>query len=122
MLLTPGKRLIALVLLLPVLSFAQPSVQEKIVSIPMGSVVEVKLTSKEKLKGQLVTVAPSGITMRVAQGTGTQERVIAFDQIRSVADKSKDRHTGLKILAGVGIAVGALMLIGAIVVAVAGSD
>lgn len=115
------RRFIAILIVLPLLlSGGQVSIQEQIVGIPIGSVVEVKTVGKEKLKGQLVSVSGTDITVRVAASSGTQERPIAFDQIKSVANKSNNGRTGLKILAGVGIALGALMLVGIIIAATVG--
>jgi hypothetical protein len=104
------------------LSPCQPpqSIPEKAVSIPVGAVVKVKLQNKSTLQGQLVSVSSSGVTVRVAEpgGGGVQERAVPFGEIRQIAEK-KNNQTGLKIMAGVGIALGILFGIGLIFAAAA---
>jgi len=113
------QRILAGMLCVAVLAFGQPSIQEKSVSIPVGAVVKVKLQNKTSLQGQMVSVSSSGVTVRVAEPGGTvQERAVPFSDIRQISEK-KNSQTGLKIMAGVGIALGILFGIGLIFTAAA---
>ena len=92
------------------------SVREQAVRIPVGNVVEVRLSpkGKQKVKGQLLAVSEQGLTVRIVDAGAVKERAIAFDEIQSLAHKKENGHVALKILAGVGITLAALWVIAAI--------
>lgn len=96
--------------------FAQQTMREKAVSIPVGEIVDVRLNpkGKERVKGQLVSVSEQGLSVRTVDGGAVKERVIPFDEIQSLSQKRRDSHTGLKILAGIGIALASLWVIAAL--------
>jgi hypothetical protein len=93
------------------------SIQQQVVEITAGSVVEVRLKSKEKLRGRLDELSTDGFAMKVAQGNQTVTRQIAFDDVKSlkrVGSKAKS------FFAGVGIFYVAMVAIGLIVIAATG--
>jgi len=85
------------------------ALKEKLVTIPAGSTVEVKLLNKQKLKGKLGQLSDQGFEVQtVKNGTVTAEKV-AFSEVKSIAQKGKPMGTGTKValwtLAGFGIFV-----------------
>ncbi len=112
------KRLVALILVTPVLLISNPqTIQERAVGIPIGSTVHLKLTDKTKLQGQLINVSQSGVTVRVAEKTaGIQEKNVPFSEIKSISPKGSD-NTAWKVLAGVGIGIVALIIVGVVLAA-----
>lgn len=113
-----SRRVVALLLLAPVLLISSPqSVQERAVGIPIGSTVSVKLIDKTHLQGQLLNVSQSGVTVRVAaKAAGIQEKTLPFSEIKSISAKGAG-NTAWKILAGVGIGIAALIIVGVILAA-----
>ena len=97
------------------------ALREKAVSIPIGNQVEIRLlpNGKERVKGQMMSVSDTGVTVRTVDGGQIKERAVAFDQMQLLAHK-KDSHTGLKILAGIGIAFASLAVVGLIIGAMGG--
>jgi flagellar biosynthesis/type III secretory pathway M-ring protein FliF/YscJ len=101
--------LLTLTLPAPVLGKAaspekQPTVQERLVLLPQGSVIEVKTTSKEKIKGKLGALATDSFEMQVAKGASVEKRSIRFAEVKKLTDKglpeSKARSISTTIVAG----------------------
>jgi len=84
----------------------QATIQEKVVEIPVGSVVEVRLKTKEKIRGQLGITTSEGFSVKAAKGGTVEERKIAFGDVKSIKMVEKGMSTGVKItlvaLAGAG--------------------
>ena len=111
------KRIVALILVAPVLLLASQTIQERAVAIPIGSTVNVRLLDKSKLQGQLINVSQSGITVRVAEpAAGIQEKTLQFSEMKSISAKGNG-NTAWKILAGVGIGIAGLIILGVILAA-----
>jgi hypothetical protein len=111
------KRAIGLILLAPILLFSSQTIQERVVGIPVGSTVNIKLVDKTRLQGQLLNVSQTGITVRVAEkAAGVQERTLPFGEIKSISAKGNG-NTAWKILAGVGIGIAGLIILGVILAA-----
>jgi hypothetical protein len=96
----------------------KPSVQQQIVEIPAGSVVEVRLKSAEKLRGRLDELSADGFAMKLAKGNQAVTRQVAFDEVKSV--KRVEGGKTKSFFAGVGIFWVAVTVIGLIVVAATG--
>ncbi len=93
----------------------QQTPQEKAVAIPIGSVVEAKLSQRRgKVKGQLVSVSETGVGIRTVEAGKIVEKSVAFADMQQFHHKKGSGNTAVKILAGVGIAFGVLLVIGAI--------
>ena len=93
------------------------NLKERVRAIPTGSLVEVRLKTKEKLRGRLVEVSNEGITLKVATGNKIDERKLAFDELKSikgVEGGSKAGRVTLYILAGVGVGLVILFVIAAV--------
>lgn len=93
------------------------NLKERALSIPAGSLVEVRLKTKEKLRGQLTEVSNETITLKVAKGDKIDERKLAFDELKSikgVEGGSKAGRVALYVLAGVGVGLVVLFVIFAV--------
>jgi hypothetical protein len=91
--------------------------KERALAIPTGSLVEVRLKTKEKLRGQLVEVSNEAITLKVAKGDRIDKRRLAFDELKSIKGAeggSKAGRVTLYILAGVGVGLVILFVIAAV--------
>ena len=60
------------------------NLKERALAVPTGSLVEVRLKTKEKLRGQLIEVSDEAITLKVAKGEKINERKLAFDELTSI--------------------------------------
>jgi hypothetical protein len=85
------------------------AIQQQLTLIPAGSVVEVRLTNNEKLKGQLGGVSGEGIVLKYAKTSQVEERKIAFSEMKSIK-AVKGRRTALWILVGIGVAIGVVLV------------
>ena len=88
---------------------AQPAaLKSQLLEIPIGSPIEVRLMSKEKIRGQLAAVADDGVTVRAMSGAKIEETKVAFDQVRSVKQVGKGIPFVAKVFIGIGITAGVL--------------
>jgi hypothetical protein len=84
----------------------------QIVAMPLGTNIEVRLKTKQKLRGARGEVNRAGFTLVSAHAS---EQQIAFDEVASVKLYSAKSHTTRNILIGVGIAAVALGITAAII-------
>ena len=96
----------------------KPTFKERVLEIPAGSMVEVHLKAKEKLRGRLGEISNEAFTVKVAKGNTIEDRKIAFDDVKSIksVEASQGKRTALCILLGVGLAVATLGIIAAIAI------
>lgn len=102
---------IGCILILARLASAAPdpaSVKAKLVGMPLGTNIELRLKDKQKLRGARGAISESGFTL-VDSRSG--ERIIAFDDVASVKQVKAQSHTLRNILIGVGIGVGAVAIL-----------
>jgi len=83
------------------------TVKERILEVPPGTMIEVRLLSKQKLRGRLGEITDEGFSLTTALGDKIASQKVAFTDVKSV--KQVERTTGKKIgtgliyaLAGVG--------------------
>ncbi len=88
----------------------KPTLQEKVLEIPLGSRVQVRLKNKEKLRGRLGEVSKEGFVVQYAKGNQIEERQIGFDEVKSLK-VNKGGTNIVKVLAAVGAGVGVVFLI-----------
>ena len=87
---------------------------EKVLAIPAGSVVEIRLVQeKAPLRGRLAEASKSSFRIQYAVKDKILEREVPFDQLKSIKQLGKDSGVGGKI--GWGVA-GALAVFGALFV------
>ena len=89
------------------------TVQDAIVKIDKGSAVEVRLKTKEKVRGRLGEVSSSGFTMQVTKNGAVGSRDIAFDDVKSLKRTGKPGKGGY-----VGMAIGFAAVGAGVIVAV----
>jgi hypothetical protein len=110
---------------LPQETTKKATVQERILGIPPGTLIEVRLMNKNKLRGRLGEVTNEGFSLQTAQGNKVETQKIAFAEVKSLK-KVEGETTGKKFSRGViyGLAgIGVLILIITIVMlARMGSD
>ena len=63
----------------------------KVLEIPPGSRVQVRLKNKEKLRGRLGEVSNEGFVLQYARGNQIEERIIGFDEVKSIKVKKGGR-------------------------------
>ncbi|MGA2606533.1 MAG: hypothetical protein ABSH01_03635 [Terriglobia bacterium] len=109
---------------LPQETTKKATVQERIMEIPPGTMIEVRLMNKHTLRGRLGEVTNEGFSLQTAQGNKVETQKIAFTEVKSL--KNVGETTGRKVGKGViyGLAIfGALIVIMTIVLlARSGSD
>src|SRR5258706_12706454 len=66
------------------------TVQETVVEIPQGSIVEVRLNRKERLRGRLDEISLDGLAMTLAKGNQKQTRQVSFADVKPM--KQFDQH------------------------------
>jgi len=59
------------------------TIQEKILEVPPGTMIEVRLTNKQKVRGRLGEVSNEGFSLQTAQGNKVQTKKIAFTDVKS---------------------------------------
>jgi hypothetical protein len=110
---------------LPQETTKKATLQERVMEIPPGTMVEVRLMNKHTLRGRLGEVTNEGFSLQTAQGNKVETQKIAFTEVKSLK-KVEGETTGKKVGRGViyGLAgIGVLILIMTIVLlAKSGSD
>src|ERR1035437_7635530 len=74
--------------------------KEHITQIPAGSIVEVKLAGKQKIRGRLGSITNSGFDLQFTKAGRTVTDTLAFDNVRSVKVVGQGWRTGKKIVVG----------------------
>jgi len=87
------------------------TIQEKVVEIPIGSVVEVRLKTKEKIRGQFGATTSEGFSVKSAKGSTVEERKIMFSDVKSVKMVEKGMSTTAKVTLGALAGIGVFFLI-----------
>jgi len=59
------------------------TIQEKILEVPPGTMIEVRLTNKQKVRGRLGELSNEGFSLQTAQGNKVQTKKIAFTDVKS---------------------------------------
>jgi len=92
-------------------------VTERLREMPVGTPVELRLHHGPKLRGWVDEVSESGLTLRRESEGRLDVKNLRFDEIDSVKIVSsvESAHIGRKILIGIGVAVGSLLIIGILI-------
>ena len=96
-----------------------PTIQEQLVLIPAGNLVEVKTMAKQKLRGRLGALTTDSFELQIAKGGQLQAQLIRFDQVKrvKVVDQRVGLSTGGKIGVGALVVVGVFAVLGGIIAA-----
>jgi hypothetical protein len=87
------------------------TLKQKALNIPPQSMVQLKLKTKERLRGRLVQVNDEGLVMKIAQGQTIEDRTVAFADMKSM----KAENTGSskkKWIIAVAVIAGIVVFIG----------
>ena len=98
---------------LPQETTQKATVQERILEIQPGTMIEVRLMDKHKVRGRLGEVTNEGFSLQTAQGNKIGTQKIAFTDVKTLK-KVEGETTGKKFSRGViyGLAgIGVLMVI-----------
>ena len=90
----------------------QPTIQEQLVLMPPGTIVEVKTRSKERFVGRLGALTADSFEVQIAKDKNIKNQTIGFDEVKSV--KVQGEHSGMRpggkfalgVLAGAGTLIG----------------
>lgn len=85
------------------------SVTTQVLAIPLGTQMELRLKTKERIRGDRGAASDTGFALLDKHA---RERHIAFDDVASVRQLNPSSHIRRNILIGVGIAAGAAVVIG----------
>jgi hypothetical protein len=90
----------------------EPTIQEQLVLISAGSVIEVRTKAKTKIIGKLGPLTSESFELQVAKGQSIEKQSIRFEDVKSIK-----KHSGMNrawwILIGIGIGLGVLLAISA---------
>ncbi len=89
------------------------TLKEQILQVPPGTMIEVKLLNKQKMRGRLGELTDEGFSLTTAQGEKIQTQKIAFSDVKSFkrVEGGKAGHAVLYALAGVGAVLGTLVIV-----------
>jgi hypothetical protein len=99
----------------------ESKLKKKLLEIPAGSPVEVKLKARGKIRGRLGDVSDDGFQVKVANGSTIEDRKLTFNQVSSVRKTggvSTKKIVGYSALA-VGITIGVAAAVFVVVIAAA---
>ena len=101
---------IVCILMLTGLAAAQDTaaIRTEIISMPLGTSMEVRLKDKQRLRGARGAVSDSGFTFVDAR---SGERQIAFGDVASVKQVRQQSHTIRNALIATGVVMGVIALI-----------
>ena len=88
------------------------SAKTRVLAIPIGSLVDVRLNDNKKIRGRMGEVSDEGFVIQAAQGGKVETRKIAFTDMKSLKPVGKT-HTARNILlvAGIGVVVLAIVVV-----------
>ncbi len=91
----------------------KPSLKAQFAMLPAGSTVQVKLKSKQKLRGRLGAINDSGFEMQYALGDRVLTQTFRYEEVNSMAlvERDKGRSLATNIVIGTLAGVGVLTLI-----------
>jgi hypothetical protein len=85
-------------------SKGKPTLKERILEIPPGTMIEVRLHDKQKIRGRLGELTNEGFGLTTAQGEKITTQSIAFNDVKSIKkiEGGKAGHAVVYALAGLG--------------------
>jgi hypothetical protein len=92
----------------------KPTLKERILEIPPGAMIEVRLLNKQKIRGRLGDLTDEGFSLTTAKGDKIATQKVAFAELKSFkkVESGKAGNAVLYALAGIAAAVGILIIVG----------
>jgi hypothetical protein len=88
----------------------KPTLRERVLKIPAGAIVVVRLRNKEKVKGRLGEVTDEAFMVQTAEGNLIEKRSVNFQEVKSIKTVSTTGHKVGLGLGVAGVAIGAAVL------------
>ncbi len=88
--------------------------QEQVLELAPGTLVEVKLKNKQRLRGRLGEAAVDGFHLQYAKGDRVETRTVAYEEVKSIKALQGD-GSGTRFLAAIGTVFLVLMVFSLIV-------
>ena len=95
----------------------KPTLKEQVILMAAGSVVEVELKTKQKIRGRLGAVTDEGFEVQHVQNDKAITQSFRFDEVRKIKQKEHGMSTAAKVALGALAGLGGFFLIVIIVVA-----
>ena len=73
------------------------TLKEQALKLPPQSFVEVRLRSKEKVRGWLAGVSDAGVALQIARGDKLETREVGFSDVKSIKVQSTKGSKALKV-------------------------
>jgi hypothetical protein len=89
----------------------EQALKEHLIEIPAGSIVEVKLENKQKLRGKLGAVNDTGFELQTVRDGKIVTQNILLNDVKSIKAIGKGMSTGWKIGLGALAGIGAFFVI-----------
>lgn len=81
----------------------KPTLKERLLEVPPGTMIEVRLLNKKKVRGRLGELTDQGFSLQIAQGNKIETQQVAFTDVKSVKRvEGKGTNPVWYVLAGVG--------------------
>jgi hypothetical protein len=87
------------------------SLKQTLIEIPGGSIIDVRLHSKQKLRGRLGAISDSGFEIQSVRDGKIQTQTLSFEEVKSVKHQEKGMSTGAKITLGILAGIGVFVLV-----------
>jgi len=89
------------------------TMKERILEVPPGSMIEVRLLNKEKIRGRLGELTDEGFSLTTAQGEKIEAKKVAFTDVKSFkkVEGGKAAKTAGWIVLGALAGLGVLMVV-----------
>ncbi len=88
-------------------SKGKPTLKERVIEIQPGTMIEVRLLNKQKIRGRLGELTDEGFSLTTAQGEKITTQKVAFTEVKSFkkVEGGKAGRAVLYGLAGIGVLV-----------------
>ena len=82
----------------------KPSLKERLLEVPPGTMIEVRLLNKKKVRGRLGELTDQGFSVQTAQGNKIETQQVAFNDVKSFKRaEGKGTNPVWYVLAGIGV-------------------
>jgi len=89
-------------------------IKQRVIEIGPGSLVEVRLHSKQRLVGRITTISDDSFGLQAVKGDTIAEQKVPFGNVKSIKQKNA---RAMRVWAIVGITLAVVLVLGAIVAA-----